>query len=341
VKGSAKFGIGIPNCREGLYFPPGFASPAQIVEIATQAEEWGYDSVWANDHYTAPNYVKELWKEPPNFYEPLITLSSVAAATKRVELAVAVVVLPMRDPLLLAKQASTLDAFSGGRLILGVGLGSYPEEFLAANPDSKVADRPRLLDERLAALRLLLSKNRATFKGKYTSFEGIELHPRRLRGSLPIYIGGNADKGIERAARFGDGWIPTGLQPEEIADKAKLLRALTRRYGRGGAKMEVAPQFIVSISDTYERAVQLYKASTLFKHVSSLGGSTFRGRSVEGAAMKNLTGTVDDVIDRVQAFIGAGVQQFSAMLFLARSLDEYRAAVRLFAREVLPSFRRR
>ena len=121
----AKFGIAIPNCREGLYFRPGFASPRQIVETAVRAEELGYDSVWANDHYTAPDYVKKMWRSPPNFYEPLMTLASVAGATERVQLAVGVIVLPVRDPLILAKQATTLDAFSRGRVILGVGLGAY------------------------------------------------------------------------------------------------------------------------------------------------------------------------------------------------------------------------
>ncbi|MDG6901881.1 MAG: LLM class flavin-dependent oxidoreductase [Nitrososphaerota archaeon] len=341
MAGTAKFGVGIPNCREGLYFPPGFASPRQIVELAAQAERWGYDSVWTNDHYTPPHYVKKLWKDPPNFYEPLVTLSMVAGATRDVKLAAGVIVLPIRDPLVLAKQACTLDAFSGGRLILGVGLGAYPEEFLAANPNSKVAERPRFLEERLAALKLLLTSRKATFRGRYVNFQDVELFPRRRRGNLPVYIGGNAEKGIERAAKLGEGWIPTGLQPEELASKVRLLRRLARQNGRDGSRIEIAPQFVVCIGDTRAKAIELYKASTLFKHLSSLSETTFRGRVVEDTAMKNLTGTVDDVIDKVQTFIDAGVQHFSAMLFLAKNLDEYRAGIRTFAKEVLPSFKRK
>ncbi|MDE3077458.1 MAG: LLM class flavin-dependent oxidoreductase, partial [Chloroflexota bacterium] len=134
-----KFGVALPSCYEGLIFPPPFSSPESIVRIGREAEAMGYDSVMPNDHFTTQNYVKALFPEPPNFFDPFICLSWVANATKRIELITGIAVLPVRDPVVLAKQTSTLDVFSGGRLKLGVGVGAYREEFEAVAPDR--ADR--------------------------------------------------------------------------------------------------------------------------------------------------------------------------------------------------------
>ena len=102
-----------------------------VARIAVEAERLGYDSVWCNDHLTTQRYVRQRWAEPPSYYDPFVALSFVAAATERVRLGTSIVVLPMREPVVVAKQASTLDVFSGGRLILGVGVGAYREEFEA------------------------------------------------------------------------------------------------------------------------------------------------------------------------------------------------------------------
>src|SRR3712207_4153381 len=123
-----KFGVALPSCTEGLCYPVPFTSPEVLQRISVAAEELGYDSVWCNDHLTTQRYVRQRWPQPPSYYDPFVALSFVAAATRRVRLGTSVVVLPMREPVVVAKQASTLDVFSGGRLILGVGLGARSEE---------------------------------------------------------------------------------------------------------------------------------------------------------------------------------------------------------------------
>ena len=117
-------GVAIPTCKEGLSSPVGFARPEQVNEVVVHAERLGYHSVWGNDHITAPQYVREHYPDPPSFYEPLIALAAAAGVTRRIRLATATIVLPLREPVYLAKQVATLDRFSGGRVILRVGMGA-------------------------------------------------------------------------------------------------------------------------------------------------------------------------------------------------------------------------
>src|ERR1043165_793299 len=126
-----RFSIQLPTCTEGLVNPIPFARPEDFVRLAQAAERLGDDAGWGNDHITAAPYVRTKWPDPPNFYEVLMTLATVGAHTRRVQLGTAVLALPLRDPVLLAKQVATLDRFTGGRVLLGVGIGAYREEFTA------------------------------------------------------------------------------------------------------------------------------------------------------------------------------------------------------------------
>ena len=127
-----KFSVALPSAYEGLGYPIGMVrDPGALALLARAAERLGYDGVWANDHLVTPRFLRGSADDPPAFYEPLVTLAHVAAVTTRIGIGTAVLALPLREPALLAKQAATLDALSGGRLILGVGLGAYPEELVA------------------------------------------------------------------------------------------------------------------------------------------------------------------------------------------------------------------
>src|SRR5581483_5801962 len=153
--------------------------------------------------------------EPARFYELLVTLAAIAGATERVRLGTAVLVLPLREPVTLAHQVATLDQLSGGRLVLGVGLGSYREEFEAVWPRRAGVVRGEVMDELLVALRLLLSERRAAMSGEHVAFD-VELHPKPAQERLPILVGGNHPNALRRAVTAGDGWIPTGLDAAAI-----------------------------------------------------------------------------------------------------------------------------
>lgn len=127
-----KFSVCLSTGFEGVMYPIPFAGPEDFIRQGKLCERLGYHSVWGNDHITTQNYVRELFPgKPPNFYEPLIVLAAIAGATTTLKLGTALTVLPMHEPVYLAKQAITLDQMSNGRFIMAVGLGAYREEFAA------------------------------------------------------------------------------------------------------------------------------------------------------------------------------------------------------------------
>ena len=167
--------------------PVPFVEPGDFVRLAKKCEALGYDSVWGNDHINSQRYVRDLYPQtPPNFYEVFTTLSFMAAATTTLRFGTAVCVVPMRDPLWIAKQASTFDQLSGGRLMLGVGIGAYREEFEAWAPRlRKEARRGEMLDEGMAAIRALFSERVVNFSGKYYAYTDLEMAPKPRQDPLP------------------------------------------------------------------------------------------------------------------------------------------------------------
>ena len=155
-----KFGVHSPNALAGMMYPVPFASAEDVVDIAVEAEQLGYDNVAANDHISTRQYVRDAWPAPPDYFELLVTLSNIAARTSVLRLMTAILLLPMRQPVLAAKQIATLDNLSGGRLIVGAGEG-HRDEFEEVCPDMKDQPRAELTDEGIRALRVLFEDARA------------------------------------------------------------------------------------------------------------------------------------------------------------------------------------
>ena len=332
-----KFGVSLPNCCEGLIYPPPFADHNDIVNLGKESEELGYHSLWVNDHITTQNYVSKSFANPPNYYEPLITLSFIAAQTNKSKLSTGILVLPLRHPIILAKQVALLDLLSDGRIILGVGMGAYKEEFQRMFPDVPLSRRKLLLEEGIQALRLLWSQDRATFDGKFIKFQDIELFPKPKQSRIPLYLGGNSEEGLKRVARWGDGWFPAMLSPQEIEASAHKIGTYAREFGRNISDIEIAPQLTVSMGESKERAFSNFEKSFLFDHMKSLQSSTLKNMqgNFEG---KMLLGTPDDIIDLVQKYVDAGVTHFGSLVIPAQTLDEFRLAMKNFSKFVMPSF---
>jgi probable F420-dependent oxidoreductase len=331
-----RFSIQLPTCTEGLVNPIPFAAPADFVRLAREAERLGYDGVWGNDHVTAAPYVRTTWKEPPNFYEVFVTLATVGAHTARVRLGTAVLVLPLRDPVLVAKQAATLDRLTGGRLILGVGIGAYREEFLAQWPRHAGARRGDLLDEGLAALRVLLSEREATYAGRHVAFEGVELFPKPVQQPLPIYVGGHNEAAVARAARLGQGWLPGWRPFAEVKARTALLRRLTEHAGRDPADVEAAVQFTLMLGRTPEEASARYRKTGMVQHRKSLAHT---GRDPALAEDNNLIGSPASVLDKLRALADAGVDHVAAIQFPHETVPEMLEQMEWFARDVIRPFR--
>jgi probable F420-dependent oxidoreductase len=216
-----------------------------LVGLAERVEELGFDSVWVHDHVFNVGHVLDRIGGRP-YYEPLTLLSFVAARTRRVRLGTSVLVLPYHNPIRLAKTAATLDVLSGGRLILGVGVGAIDNEMEAMGTAFK--ERGAFTDEAIAVMRTLWSEEDPRFDGKYSRFAGMKFSPKPIQRPIPIVIGGVSRAAIRRAARVGDGWQPLGLSPEALGQGIAALHEELRACGRDAAKVPVSIAMSITTS---------------------------------------------------------------------------------------------
>ncbi len=331
-----KFSVNLPTCMEGLVLPVPFARPEDFVRLGQACERWGYDGAWGNDHITTQHYVRGLHKDPPNFYECFMTLATVGAHTTRLRLGTSLIVLPMRDPVLLAKQAATLDQFTGGRFILGVGLGAYREEFEAWAPRQKRAWRGEMVDEGLKALQALFTQRLASFEGKHYAFREVEMFPKPAQQPFPIYVGGHNLEMVERAARYGRGWLPGWRPIEEIRERTARLKSRAAELGRDPGEIEIAPQFSVTVGKTSEEAETRYMRSGLVAHRRSLA---YTGRDLSRQVEANLVGSPEAIVEKVGRLRNAGVDHCCALMFPVDTVAEMLDQMQWFAESITPHFR--
>jgi probable F420-dependent oxidoreductase len=212
--------------------------PERLRDRARRAEEAGFESLWVGDHVALPSDAPDSATEPR--LEAITALTYLAAVTARVRLGVAVLVLPQRQPVLLAKQLASLDTLSGGRLTVGIGVGYVAAELAAFGVP--LADRGALTDEHLDAM-LALWDHADRFDGRFVSFAGVAAHPGPLqRPHPPIMVGGHSPAAVARAARVGDGWFGWQLGVEDAAGligAVHAARAASPRTDR--VEISIAP----------------------------------------------------------------------------------------------------
>lgn len=198
------------------------AGPEAIRRAAVQAEELGFADVWASEHIIVPKGAPY----PPSaiFYEPVLTLTWAAACTSRIGLGTSVLVLPMRHPVPLAKELATLQNLSGGRFILGAGVGWLEAEFAALGMSFK--ERGKRMDESIALMRALWRDDPVTFETTHVEAEisDMRILPKP-EPMIPVWVGGMSDAALRRAVTLGDGWHGSRLTPEEAAPVVQRLRA--------------------------------------------------------------------------------------------------------------------
>ena len=333
-----QFGLGIPTCREGRTYPCGFSDLPQIAALARDAERVGFDALWANDHLATQRAVVAAQPDPANFYEPLITFAYLAGQVTRLRFVVATIVAPLRQPVLLAKQASTLDQVSQGRFVLGLGIGATREEFeMAGNPPAK-ANRGRMMDEMVEALRLLFERDRATFTGEYYRFDDIAMHPKPVQNPMPIYLGASAPEGIRRVARVADGWIVSSTSPEKTREGIGILREEIAAAGRDASAVQSCVQLWVSIGETESAARAVLDHSLHFQQMCARKPELSADEHARAFAAHDLLGTPEQIGDRIAAYADAGAGHLGLIL-LARDAEELSRSARLLGEEVLPRFR--
>lgn len=193
------------------------ASFSDVVTIVREADRLGYHHCTCSEHVAVPVEIASV--RGGRYYDPLATFGALAARTEHIRFAAHVLVLGYHHPLAIAKRYGTLDVVSGGRLILGVGVGSLREEFelLGAPFD----DRGARADEAMRALRAALARPKPEYHGRYFDFEGFLVEPCAVQTRVPMWVGGRTGRSLRRAIELGDGWAPFGLRTSELRD---LLR---------------------------------------------------------------------------------------------------------------------
>ena len=211
---------------------------ARVVEVARQAEEAGIDMLSITDHVVMgehlENYPYGSFPLPLDYpwFEPMVVLGAIASATKTIRLSTGVLISPLRPAVLLAKQLSTLDVMSHGRVTIGLGIGWQKEEYDASGLPWET--RYKQFDEQVAVCKLLWSEAPASFHGKTVNFDRIHAFPRPVQaGGIPLWLGlAPTEKNFARIAEYGDGWIPMERDPVVLAGHIKALRDAFAARGR-------------------------------------------------------------------------------------------------------------
>ena len=316
-----KFGISLPHSGP-------LTNVAAIRQVAIKAERLGFESVWVHDHITydldwldhrTSGVVEEEVNYQPDFYESLCTLAYVAGFTERVKLGTAIVVLPLRDPRVMARQALTIQSLSSGRLQLGLGLGDYPADFnvMGIPYDSK----GQLTDEYLDVLRTIFPGGRSDYHGETIAFDSAAFFP--VTEPIPMMLGGGIRKRhdrfelfeatLYRVARWCDGWLPEG-PPELIASGIESIRQHAIEFGREDTAFQVRP-----ISPMYLGDDKLAEAQ--------LG----RGHDFE------LAGSVATLRRKVADYQEAGANAINLRCW-GENLDATLKMIKIFASEVMTHF---
>src|SRR5438552_11086532 len=216
------FGVWLPNCRH-------LATPDIIRGAAVRAEQLGYDSVWVSDHVVVPN--ANIVNFGESIFDPLVTLGVLAGATSRVRLGTTVLIVPYRNAVVTAKMVSSLDALSGGRVVLGIGAGWVAAE--SAMLGVSFVERGPMTDEYLEAMQELWTSTAPSFAGKYTQFSGLTFEPKPVqKPHPPIWVGGHSRAALRRTAQFGAAWHPINRTPEELRAGMDEIARVCEARGR-------------------------------------------------------------------------------------------------------------
>jgi probable F420-dependent oxidoreductase len=294
------FGVWIPNCRH-------LATPEIIRGAAVRAEALGYDSVWVSDHVVVPRANVVNFGE--TIFDPLVTLAVVAGATRRVRLGTTVLIVPYRNAVVTAKMISSLDALSGGRVLLGVGAGWVAAE--SAMLGVPFRERGAMTDEHLRAMRELWTSPAPSFSGKYTQFSGLVFEPKPVqRPHPPIWVGGHSPAALRRAAEFGAAWHPINRPPAELRSGRLDLLRLSQAQGR-----------------TAPPAVTLRNDVRILRPGETAPASAHAGRVIAGEPAA--------VVDQITELGDCGVEHL-VIEFLAADGADLDAQMTMFAERVRP-----
>ncbi len=292
--------------------------PQQWQDVS-RLEELGYDSAWTSEH---------IFFYFPTF-DALTALAAMAARTSRIQLGTAVLLLPLRPAALAAKEIASVDNISGGRLILGVGVGGeYPKEFYAVGVPVK--ERGARTDEALRVLKLLFTQDNVSFDGRFTQLGGVTLMPKPAQpGGPPLWIAGRSQAAIRRAGRLGDGYLPYLFSPERFREGLAKAREYAEKAGRDPTAIAGGIYQFICLADSYEEA----------KGIAAADLSRRYNQPFEKIVDRYVVmGNAGDCARRLADFAEAGVEHF-IVVPIVRSFADFMPHVEAYAADVLPKIK--
>jgi probable F420-dependent oxidoreductase len=330
------FGNRVPNSGP-------LASGQSIVAVAQETEALGFDSVWVHDHLT---WTAEIHRThissgsdsalehhaDPDFFEAMTTLAFIAGIVNKARIGMACLVVPCRNPVYAAKQVASLDVLCGGRLDLGVGIGSpatiQSREYEILGVDRRL--RGKICDDYIGAMKAIWTTNPASYEGPFVRFEGAEIFPKPLqKPHPPLWVGGWTEAAMARTARLGDGWLPAWLKPKDIAVCFGKVKEMAEANGRDPQKLHLGIEVYVSIDADARKA----RAEAMGTFQASRG-TYERQMSLEFLEQVSLIGSPQEIRRQVTAYREAGVSHFE-LKFIYPTLERLRQMMRLFSDEVL------
>jgi probable F420-dependent oxidoreductase len=284
--------------------------PEAVLDLVDDFEALDVDSIWVSDRLVSSALT----------LEPITLLSYIAGRLRKMKFGTSTLVLPTRNPIVLAKELATLDFLSQGRLFPAIGLGGEESKDLQAVGVSK-KERAGRTDEMIMLMRRLWTEENVTFAGKYFSVEDATILPRPWQEKgPPIWIGGRSEAALRRTGRLGDGWLVSSVSADEVAQGIESIRRYAADAGRQ------VPE------DHYGVLIPFYFSGSVDK-AFEIAGRAIRPRADLPISEFTAFGTPDHVRDRVQAYIAAGATKF--IMRPCGPFEGWRDQVRILAREVI------
>ncbi|MBI4525339.1 MAG: TIGR03619 family F420-dependent LLM class oxidoreductase [Deltaproteobacteria bacterium] len=338
-QGKITFGNRVPNSGP-------LTSPEAIVQVAKESETFGFDSVWVHDHLTwtaeihrthissGSDEALEAHKNP-DFFEAMTTLAYLAGILRSARLGMACLVVPCRNPIYAAKQVASLDVLSGGRLDLGVGIGSpatiHSREYEILGVNRRV--RGKICDDYIRAMKAVWTMNPSTYEGQFINFTDAEIFPKPAqKPHPPLWVGGWTEAAMKRTALLGDGWLPAWLTAEDIGARYQQVKTTATQAGRDGEAIQLGIEVYVSIdkksATAKKNAIGTFQASR---------GTYEREMTLEFLDNVSLIGSPSEINRKIEAYRKSGVSHFETK-FIYPSIERLTEMMELFSREVLPNF---
>jgi alkanesulfonate monooxygenase SsuD/methylene tetrahydromethanopterin reductase-like flavin-dependent oxidoreductase (luciferase family) len=329
MPGNLKFGLLLPHFCE-------HASIELCLEGAKRAEAYSFDSLWVRDHLVFEPHGIEGTNH--THIEGLLTLSAIAAATSRISLGTSMTICH-RHPIHLAQSFAGLSAISGGRIIMGIGLGGFPHEFAAAGYPTGIAERAELVRSNVDICRRLWAGKQISVKSKYFDFTNVALKPLPVE-KIPIWYGGGTPAACRRAVQYCDGWMPARITLATFQQLIQYIRPLCENAGKPMINAAVMP--LTSVGSTREEALRTIDTSALVAEANKFtrwakpaGGNFAKLEDIRGFL---LAGTPAEIAREARAYQEAGADHI--VYDLRFRFGDWLEQIDLLGREVLPALRK-